>query len=148
MTRTAGSLNCRCTHLQRVSPKYLTENKLYRANIPSGEIEDDTFVKVMKLSRENKKTKRDGKMRLAPVLKSLNAAMLLEQDLKFSQSVGGGYSASSPGYPFANLICQVEKETAERTHQVFNPESDSIPLSAPVIYPWMRLPLCTRRVRN
>lgn len=78
--------------------EYLAANKLYRASIPSGEIKYDTVANFMTLYRDKNKTTRDGKTRLAQALKSMDAAMLLEKHPKFSQSVGRGYSESSPRY--------------------------------------------------
>lgn len=98
VSRTMASLKCRWTTLQRVSQKYLAASKLYRANIPSGETEEDTLKNIMTLYREKNKKTVDGKVRVPQVLKSLQAVMLLSEHPKFSQTVGGGSSGSSPGY--------------------------------------------------
>lgn len=86
--RTGHSLRSRWGVLQRLVQKYLAADKLYRAAIPSGEVEDDTQENVMRLFKANnqvttKKGKRD------PVFKSVAAAHLLRSCPKFSSKIGG-----------------------------------------------------------
>ena len=67
--RTAKTLQSRWTLLQGASQKYLAADKLYRANIPSGEVEEQTLVNVMELYRRtNKVTAKDGTKRDAAAL--------------------------------------------------------------------------------
>ena len=76
--RMAKTLQNRWTLLQRASQKYLAADKLYRANIPSGEVQEQAVVNVMKLYRRtNKVTAKDGTKRDAASLRSSAAAFLL-----------------------------------------------------------------------
>lgn len=97
--RSAASLKCRWTTVQKVTQKYLAAEKLYRANVPSGETEEDTTTNIMKLYRERcATTEKDGSKKLAAPVKFLDAVKLLSTHPKFSATVGGGSSSSAPAY--------------------------------------------------
>lgn len=85
--------------MQRVAQKYLAADMLYRANIPSGETEEDARANVMTLYREGNKTKdKHGQYKAAPVIKFIDAVRFLSSNPKFSTFVGGGSAAAAPGY--------------------------------------------------
>lgn len=86
--RTCHSLRSRWCVLQRLVQKYLAADKLYRANIPSCEVEADTQENVMLLyMANNQATTKKGKSD-PPVFKSVPAAFLLRGCPKFSAKIG------------------------------------------------------------
>lgn len=100
--RTAHSLRCRWSPLQRAAQKYIAADKLYRAAIPSGQSEADVVTNVQELYRRSNQTK--GK--LAPAFKSTDAAALLATSPKFSGEgaeesacAGGRQAVSASGGP-------------------------------------------------
>lgn len=92
--RTAHSLRCRWSPLQRAAQKYIAADKLYRAAIPSGQSEADVIANGQELYRRSNKTK--GKV--APVFKSTDAAAQLATSPKFS-GAGAAESACAGGRP-------------------------------------------------
>ena len=96
--RSANSLRCQWTTVQRSAQKYLAADSLYRANIPSGEIEEDTKANVMELYRQKNRVKnRKGELKPAPPIKYLPAVWLLSKEPKFSQKYSGS-SEENNGY--------------------------------------------------
>lgn len=83
--------------------KYLAADKLYRSNIPSGEVEDDTKRHVVELYQKNNQVSTKDGPRDAPVFKSVSAALFLSKCPKFCAHVGGSSNstlsrrASPPG---------------------------------------------------
>lgn len=83
--------------LQRLVQKYLAADKLYRANIPSGEVEADTQENVMLLyMANNQATTKKGKSD-PPGFKSVPAAFLLRGCPKFSAKIGGPTAPNPAG---------------------------------------------------
>ena len=96
--RSANSLRCQWTTVQRNTQKYLAADSLYRSNIPSGETEEDTKENIMELYRQKNKVKgRNGELKPAPPIKYLPAVWLLSQEPKFSQKYSGS-SEEKNGY--------------------------------------------------
>ena len=101
-SRSPASLKCRWNTVQKVTQKYLAANKLYRANIPSGETEKDTIGNVMQLYRERNATvDKEGTRKVAAPVRFLDAVMLLSTHPKFSAVIGGnggnGYGSGGNG---------------------------------------------------
>ena len=95
-SRCSASLKCHWKIVQRLPKKYLAAQKLYIANIPSGENEDYIKANVMSLYRErNPTTDKDGKKKPAAPIKFVEAVDLLAKHPKFSNRVGGS-SLCSP----------------------------------------------------
>ena len=95
--RSSACLKCRWTIVQSLTQKYLVAQKLYRANIPSGENEDDTKANIMTLYRErNAKIDKAGQKKPAAPIKSVEAIDLLAKHPKFSNKVGGSSLCSPP----------------------------------------------------
>ena len=96
VSRSAASLKCRWTIVQRLTQKYLAAQKRYRANIPSGESEEDTKANIMTLYRErNGTTGKNGKKRPASPIKFVEAIELLAKHPKVSSRIGGSSLCSN-----------------------------------------------------
>ena len=96
--RSANSLRCQRTTVQRNTQKYLAADSLYRSNILSGETEEDTKENIMEFYRQKNKVKgRNGELKPPPPIKYLPAVWLLSQEPKFSQKYSGS-SEEKNGY--------------------------------------------------
>lgn len=86
--RSLDSLRSRWGALQRAVEKYLADDNLYPAAIPSGEVEAETWKNGMSLhSSNNLVTTKDGR-RNPPILRSVPAAVLLSGCPTFSGKIG------------------------------------------------------------
>lgn len=117
--RSAHSLRCRWSCLQRTAQKYIAAEKLYRANIPSGETEEDTVAHVQELYSNRNNVSGQ----LAPVFKSTAAAALLATCPKFSSDIGG--SSSTPWYRPAPIMAPLPTGSSGNTSPGEGPVSDS-----------------------
>ena len=96
----------------RKAQKYLATNKLYRANIPSGETKEDTNANLIQLYRERNATvDKEGGRKVAGPVRFIDAETLLSTHPKFSVVVGGGARVAVE-FTFSTLSSRVSRETA------------------------------------
>lgn len=77
----------------------MVSEKLYRANIPSCETEEDTKINILKLYRTRSATRdKEGRQKLAAPVKFLEADAVLSTHPKFSIDIRGGSASSAADY--------------------------------------------------
>jgi len=83
--------------VSRTAQKFLTAEKLYRSNIPSGETEEETTENFILCYRKTSKYKVRNEMRTPGPISFIKAVRVLERSPTFSSAIGG-YSKKAHGY--------------------------------------------------
>ena len=110
--------------MQRHVQKYLAADKIYRAQVPSGETEEDIQENVMEPYRKLNKTKtKDGEERPASRFKSVEAARLLSSCPKFSSRIGGASRGAR--------VCKSEQGVAVGSDEEYGDKEGPVLYSTP-----------------